>query len=358
MNSIAFLTYDFVAIDPGKPLVPNGCAWYRCVLPALELKKRGWLVGFGLPAWSEAEGFGLLTGPTESLHGYDVIVLKLIQSKTVADLVPQAQALGQKVWVDVDDYFEGLSDQNLAKMLTDPSRNEEVNRDHYLRIIEQADGVIVSTPFLRDLYESRGKKVVMVRNGIDDRWTPRKDHAGWLPVVGWVGAVGWRSGDLETMTGLNGFLQDNRLTFHHSGYLPQFKSAGQMMNLTVKESRQGMAYIDQYPSLFRKIDIGLVPLSDVPFNHAKSAIKGLEYAASGIPFVASWSPEYEWLAAQGIGRVAKTQDEYVRHLTDLLDPKVRKQDRERNLEALSGQSMKVRGTEWDEVLTQIKEDDI
>jgi glycosyltransferase involved in cell wall biosynthesis len=38
---------------------------------------------------------------------------------------------------------------------------------------------------------------------------------------------------------------------------------------------------------------GLAPLLDIPFNHCKSAIKFLEYTASGIPVVASPLPVYE-----------------------------------------------------------------
>ena len=52
-----------------------------------------------------------------------------------------------------------------------------------------------------------------------------------------------------------------------------------------------MTLIHDYPRMFRNIDIGIAPLSDVPFHHAKSAIKGLEYPAAGVPFIASPSPE-------------------------------------------------------------------
>ena len=65
-------------------------------------------------------------------------------------------------------------------------------------------------------------------------------------------------------------------------------------------------------------DIGLVPLADIPFNHAKSNLKGLEYAISGIPYVASALPEYQRLANEGIGRVAVTPDHWIEELTALL----------------------------------------
>jgi hypothetical protein len=64
-----------------------------------------------------------------------------------------------------------------------------------------------------------------------------------------------------------------------------------------------MQPMNRYHLMFQ-MDIGLVPLNDIPFNRAKSFIKGLEYTASGIPFVAQGTGEYELLATDGVGRVA------------------------------------------------------
>jgi hypothetical protein len=82
----------------------------------------------------------------------------------------------------------------------------------------------------------------------------------------------------------------------------------------------------QYPSGLC-FDIGVVPLSDHPFNRAKSFIKGLEYAAAGIPFVASCSPEYLRLRDEfGIGRVAVSKEQWLRHIHELADPDVRQEE--------------------------------
>ena len=63
-----------------------------------------------------------------------------------------------------------------------------------------------------------------------------------------------------------------------------------------------------------------MPLTDIPFNHAKSYIKGLEYACGGVPFVASYSPQYEELVEKhGIGQLARSPQEYVRLLKKFND---------------------------------------
>ena len=355
VRSVAFLTLDWAKLEP--PLIPNGCAWYRCVLPAHELKKHGWFVGVGIPAWTNEDTLGLLMEPTKAVAGWDVIVLKLVMLQAVADSMAVAKANGQKIVVDIDDFHEGLSASNHAYKATDPATNPLSNREHYFRIIDQADALITATPFLHDYYEAQGKRVFLVRNGIDlDRWTPRKDHAGHMPTIGWVGATPWRSNDLEQMRPfLNDFMSQHHLKFHHAGHINGAPRAADKMGLTVKATREPMKLIHDYPRMFRNIDIGIVPLSDVPFNAAKSGIKGIEYSAAGIPFIASPSPEYIHLESLGIGRVARTPTEWESALTTLLDPKMRALEVERNLAGIrKHQTMASRGMEWHEVLSEIQ----
>lgn len=358
-STVTFLTFDWAFGT--KPLEPNGCAWYRCYLPMKELEKHGWETGMGFPGWNAEHGFGMLIPDDKAVHGWDVIVLKLIMLGNVADKIEKAQEMGQKIVVDIDDWFEGLEKTNLAYQMTDPEKNPKNNRDHYMYIIEHADAIITSTPFLYDFYtKDRGKtNVYMVRNGIDfSRWNQRKDFSRWLPKVGWVGATPWRSLDLEQLSPFFGnFLLDNHLQFHHSGHIKNAKYAKNQLGIpnTVKTTTEPMKPISTYPELFRKIDIGIVPLNDIPFNHGKSCIKGLEYAAGGVPFIASYSPEYQLLSDQGVGRVAKNEKEWLEHLEALLDPQVRKEDVERNLEGIKKyQSMEVRGNSWNEVMHEIK----
>jgi glycosyltransferase involved in cell wall biosynthesis len=108
------------------------------------------------------------------------------------------------------------------------------------------------------------------------------------------------------------------------------------------------------PELYRKMDVGIVPLRDVEFNHAKSYLKGLEYGAAGIPFIAQALPEYQLLADSGVGRVANTPDEWLGHMEELLDPKVRLEERDKNFQIISEKfSMKQRGYDWEEVCKEI-----
>jgi hypothetical protein len=156
---------------------------------------------------------------------------------------------------------------------------------------------------------------------------------------------------------LGEFLESNRLQFHHSGHIKELNlDATDLSGIprTVKFTNEPRKILSQYPQMFRKIDIGLVPLNNIPFNYAKSTIKGLEYTSAGIPFIASWSPEYEYLSNDGVGRVAKNEDEWMYHLNELLDPRNRKKDIQKNYEAVKQRhSMSARAADWDNVMQQI-----
>ena len=173
-----------------------------------------------------------------------------------------------------------------------------------------------------------------------------------------MGALPWRSGDLETMRPFFGnFLEKNRLSFHHSGHIKEINvDARHLLGTpsTVKFTHEPRRILSQYPEMFKKIDVGIVPLNNIPFNHAKSTIKGLEYTAAGIPFIASWSPEYQLLADQGVGRVAKNEEEWMTHLEELTDPKIRKEEIDKNYENVKeSHSMQARAEDWNNIMQQI-----
>jgi glycosyltransferase involved in cell wall biosynthesis len=355
--TIAFLTYDWSFTL--KPIQPNGCAWYRCYLPMLELKKEKYESAMGIPVFNDSHGFGILVPDNKAVHGWDIVVLKLIMLERFIDFVDKAIELKQKVVVDLDDHMEGLHKDNLAHKMTSPEKNPKNNREHYFKIIEKASALITSTPFLKDFYQKKypNKPVYLVRNGIDlDRWKIRNDHSGHLPTFGWVGATPWRSGDLEILNPYLGkFIKDKNCRFHHSGSIINAPGVDKKIGIDKKIfTHEPMKPINGYPEMFRKIDIGIVPLTDVEFNHAKSFIKGLEYVASGIPFIASPSPEYVYLAEQGVGRIASTPEEWLIHAEELISPKIRKEERLKNREIVREKfSMQTRALDWEQVFDKI-----
>lgn len=81
---------------------------------------------------------------------------------------------------------------------------------------------------------------------------------------------------------------------------------------------------DYYDHLSRiKMDIGICPLVDIPYNKCKSNIKWLEYGMSGIPAVVSDISTYTDSVRHGeTGYVAKTPKDWVHYLSLLIDNNV------------------------------------
>ena len=323
------------------------------MLPMNTLK--GHKVAFGPPAFTAEHGFGVRTSKDTAEFGFDVIVMKMMMYRWAPSNMKMAQELGQKLIVDVDDHYDGLHEANIAHKTTDPATNKIANRDHLREVIQRADLLTVSTPFLGEYYKPLVDEVVTVRNGINPNQFPeRKVRNIPKPIIGWAGSMGWRSNDAETaVPWLGEFLDEHDLLFHHAGHMddmPAFAEAAQIdpdrMILTP------MRPLHQYHEML-DFDIGVVLLSDIDFNKAKSTIKGLEYAASRIPFVAQGLPEYTLLAEQGVGRVANTPEEWKAHLTELLDYKTRKRESaiQRNL-VFKDHSIASRAPEWVDVFSR------
>ena len=76
-----------------------------------------------------------------------------------------------------------------------------------------------------------------------------------------------------------------------------------------------------------------------------------------MPFIAEDMEEYSYLQSEyGIGRVAKTKDQWLSHLEDLKNPKTRNIERQNNYKLLKEfHTMEVRGQDWDEVFREIRE---
>lgn len=339
----AFITRDFTGQPPN--LAPGGCAYYRCYLPMSALANGSLL---GLPAWDPIRGFGIKENERQAIFGFKTVMLKLIMDRATPRQVELAQALGQRIYVDLDDYYHGLTPANRAYTDTHPDENKRTNRDYYEQIIQSCDTLTVSTPFLLDFYSKQRDNVVMVRNAVNTfQFTPRKHHER-KPVIGWAGATAYRNSDLEILNDwLPDFLEEHDLTFHHAGATSSQPPITDHLHINPKRLRTTPLVPITHYAAGLNFDIGLVPLNNIPFNEAKSNIKGLEYAAAGIPFIASDLPEYRLLHEDGVGRIANTPEEWRSHAEALLDYSIRRKEAKRSSDIVSGRwSIETRAEEW------------
>ena len=318
--TVGWITRDFNGTFPY--ITPAGCAYYRCLLP---MSVSGQKARMGMPAWDPAKGFGIRETEGTALFGFTTVVLKLIMDRWAPTQIDIAKSLGQRIIIDIDDYHDGLTPANIAYEATHPDKNRRANREYYAQTIDKADTLVVSTPFLYDHYSQRHPDVRLVRNGVNLRQFNRRKHTPNKPVIGWAGATAYRNEDLEQLRDwLPAFLEEHDLRFHHAGHSDDSPAFHEIVGIPAHwVSTSPIVPIHKYANGLR-FDIGIVPLNDIPFNHAKSNIKGLEYAAAGIPFVASDLPEYRLLHEGGVGALATTPTEWAGQVAELLEYKTRK----------------------------------
>lgn len=287
----------------------------------------------------------------------DVIIMQRLMHKGIAENIVEAQKYGQKIINDVDDWYWGLSPQNYAFHVNHPKKNLTENIEFYKASLAKSDLIITSTPYLAERLSALTKCPIEVsKNTVDIARFQTKEHTDSdVPVVGWVGSTIHRSGDLETMKGILGpMVKDNRISLYHGGAMPGGPTfAGKIGVSDSDVTTASLCPSDEYPKLIT-MDVGIVPLNSTPFNRAKSDIKGLEYAASGIPFIAQNLDAYiELQQSLGVGRVAKNAYKWIRHLNELRDPNVRAEEGARIKKDIEPRDIKYGAQRLVDILTNL-----
>jgi hypothetical protein len=321
---IGFASVDFshtVKDENGHP-VWGGAGWARL---GQYVNRIPLDIVAGAPAFNKGI-FGVSDWDGGLHFDCDIIYMQRAMFDDIPDRILEARANGQIIINDIDDWYWGLSPANGAFKASHPKINEKENINHYRKILSRSDLVTVSTPYLADRISQFVRcPIVLVRNYIEvDKFKIRQQTDTTQPIVGWVGSTAHRSGDLEVMKGILGQMRSaGEIGIHHSGFNSYHPSFAKAINVEVEDvTVLPMASPQEYPELFQ-FDVGIVPLSGSPFNEAKSCIKGLEYAASGIPFVATATEEYSKLADSGIGVAVKKSKNWISELRKLRDPVLR-----------------------------------
>jgi len=366
---IGFISSDWADFHAGSP---GGCTWIRCLSISEYLNKLGHQSRCGEIGWKDGEGFVVaptsyrlmqgnrspIKNPAECFDKLDVVIIKLFMWHEAKELIEKAREYGQVVIIDVDDWFLGLPETNIAFQTTHPKADANWNRDHMHASYSAPDALIHSTEFLHDNYGKYNSNNYIVRNSVDPNlFLKRYDNAGTRPTIGWVGIMLWRKHDVEILKGIIGpFVEEHDLMFYHAGMLmDKPKDFAHLTNMNPERLIEVTGTnVWNYGNILLPMDIGLVPLDMIPFNEAKSSLKGVEYAMSGIPFVASGSKEYKTLAEEGAGRVANKPRDWIKHLESYLDPATRKADAQRGFETVVEKyNLSTKVNDWSDTIMEI-----
>lgn len=366
---IGFVSSDWADFNTGSP---GGCTWIRCESVAYYLNTIGHEAACGEVGWKDGEGFVVvptqyrirqnnrepIKNPEHCFDKLDVVVIKLFMWHEAKELIEKAREYGQVVIIDIDDWFMGLPQTNIAFESTHPNKDPLWNRDHMHTSYSSADALIHSTQFLADNYGKLNKNNYLVRNSVaPEIFLKRYDNAGWKPTIGWVGIMLWRQHDVETLKGVLGpFLEEHDLMFYHAGMLADKpKQFAELTNINPDRLIESTGTnVHNYGNILLRMDVGLVPLDNIPFNEAKSSLKGVEYAMSGIPFVANATKEYKILADEGAGRLVSKPRDWIKHLEYYLDPSNRKADAQKGYDlVMEKYNLSTKVNEWSDTIIEI-----
>lgn len=316
----------------------DGSGCYRNLLPARELRlRRGWDAHMAPHSVTQNGRHRLLTYGDRTAEGrpvgidewlltsdFDVLMWQQRGEPWCAALAGRLRAQGKRVLVDSDDAWWGLPDWNPG------SKRPVAEVQAMRRQLEACDGLSVATPALAELYKPYNGNVRVIRNYLDWRmWEdvqPAYEIERRKVRIGWMGELQWRAGDMAVLRPWLGewlrqhpdvdFVAAGDPRVHDALDIP----AGQRVTTGRVEF-----YNFDLADITATFDIGLVPLAlDTPearrLNECKSHLKGLEYAACGIPCIATPTESYKWWVYEGInGFLADSPADWVVSLDEMLD---------------------------------------
>jgi hypothetical protein len=255
---------------------PN--AVYRVMQPMLELARRGHAVGM----WQVSN----LEDP-RTLLDFEVLYGWRAYEQSFMRLARMAKDAGLALVWDNDDDLRSIDAPSAdQKRVYGGYSGNRVFRD-MLAIMRMSQLVTTPSATLADRYRAAsGADVRVIENHVESIVEPERSHR-WTRtaervVVGWV-ANREHGADADRLR-LREPLQ--RLLGEH----PRVEIVTVGVNLTLDGDRYrhvpGVAFGELREHVAR-FDVGIAPIADTAFNQARSNIKVKEYAALGIPWLAS-----------------------------------------------------------------------
>ncbi len=302
------------------PADTEGCGYYRLIWPSLALKKQGYDVRIIHPKHSgrisgvmdENDRLVSISAPSDA----DVMVLQRVTSRHMIEAARIWRANGIAVVMDIDDDLSSIDPSNPAWTMLHPKtagRVEQYSWHSAQKFAEAVTFITVTTPLLLKQYAPHGRGAVLV-NCVPEVVT-RIPYNPTPNLIGWGGNVRTHTRDPAVVGPAIARLQRDGYDFRIIGPSYKAKSA---FTLDREPDVTGGVSLAQWHHQLSKLSVGIAPLADTRFNHAKSWLKMLEYAALGVPCVGSPSAEYRRLHAQGIGLLADSPKEWYRHIRRLL----------------------------------------
>jgi glycosyltransferase involved in cell wall biosynthesis len=305
--------------------------YYRLLLPLMAMRERGHDVVSVEQEYKRVIDIAPLAD-CDFVHIHRPAIL-YDDGDVVTRLLERGIAVGFDEDDNVVDMPLGLEERTDQPWAPRARRNFELLLEHVARV----DLVTTPSDHLADRFEAAGAHNVHVVDNYLPGAFNRVASQGHPGLV-----IGWHAGrehllDVEAL-GLARTLE-RILDAHPDVHVVTINVD---LGMTHKRYRREEALpIDRLTSRLADFDIGIVPLADIPFNHGRSNVKAREYAAAGVPWLASPVGSYRHLGAEEGGQLVADDDWF-----DALDNLIRAR-RERGKRAKRAKAWAKRETIWE-----------
>lgn len=272
-----------------NPEAPGG--WYRGIGPLLALGERGHDI---VQMWEPQVG---IRG--ELAAGHEVLYVYRAHEDEVLQIARAAKQAGMTLIYDNDDDMRAVPRNNQAAKDYRGFAGDRALRQ-IKRLLQMSDLAIASSEPIAERFREYGAEhVIVIENYCpDDALDASAPPNGSTVVAGWL-AGNEHHVDIERMPLREQF---ERLLDAY----PQLviETVGCSMGMSHERYRL-VPHVDFFslPRKLAQFDIGLAPIADIPFNHARSNIKVKEYAILGRPWLASPVGPYASLGEKQGGRL-------------------------------------------------------
>lgn len=315
----------------------TGNAFYRGIAPMTALRARGHHVVKLPPAVAKLS--------QAAVQDVDVLFVHRFTEEAVQRLAKAAKARGTCVVWDNDDDHGGLP-RGTALHRKYGGIAWERRLAGMRRLFAFADLVTAPSRSLADTFAAAGAR----RTAVVENYVPRaflrsaqRPHDG--TVVGWIAGLEHQL-DVERL--------DLRSVFERLlDDCPQLRVRTFGVNLGLRSERSSHVPVVPLMRLTEEataFDLGIAPLADLGLNRARSNIKLKEYAAAGLPWLASPLGPYLGLGEKQGGRLVG-DDRWYEEIRRLLDkPRDRGKLQKHAVKWVAGETLEDNAYRWEELL--------
>ena len=296
-----------------RPIM-NGEGYYRIASPLSALQNKG-LVQEGI--WNQRNGEHSFTTTEIIRLAPDTLIVQNYMTDERIRSLAQLRAVPNRPFMvfAIDDLLDGLADSNPMKISIPPNPKARLKF-----ALAHCDRLVVSTDYLAETYRHLISDIKVIPNRLEQSvWLPLRSNkrTASKPRIGWAGGTTHQDDLLLLREVIEQTRDEAEWVF--MGMCPD------EIRPLISEFHEPVS-MAEYPTYLASLnlDIAVAPLADIPFNHAESNLRLLEYGILGIPVVCTDIEPYRHSPACC---VANTTKSWVTALRERIhDPEAREQE--------------------------------